>query len=66
MEFRLSAIPGGTRVALRHSGLPDTELCGHADGWANFLPRLQAAGGGLDPGPDRWRPLPERTRQPDA
>lgn len=62
VEFRLSALPGGTRVQLRHSGLPDPELPGHADGWANFLPRLATAAAGHDPGPDRWRPLPERAR----
>lgn len=57
VEFRLIPIETGTRVELRHSDLPDAEVRGHADGWANFLPRLAAAGAGGDAGPDHWRPL---------
>ncbi|WP_223912166.1 SRPBCC domain-containing protein [Actinomyces capricornis] len=60
VEFRLTAIEGGTRVDLRHCDLPETQLRGHADGWANFLPRLAIAGAGDDPGPDRWQPLADR------
>lgn len=56
VEFRLTPIPGGTRVDLCHSGLPETEVRGHADGWANFLPRLATAGAGGDAGQDDWRP----------
>ena len=57
VEFRLTATEGGTRVDLCHSDLPETEVRGHADGWANFLPRLAVVGAGGDPGPDPWRPL---------
>lgn len=57
VEFRLLPISGGTRVELTHSGLPETAVRGHADGWANFLPRLAIAGAGGDAGPDHWRPL---------
>lgn len=57
VEFVLTAIPTGTRVDLRHFDLPETEIRGHADGWANFLPRLRLAGTGRDPGPDHWQPL---------
>jgi uncharacterized protein YndB with AHSA1/START domain len=57
VEFRLTPIGNGTRVDLRHADLPDTEVRGHADGWAHFLPRLAAAGAGGDAGPDGWRPL---------
>lgn len=56
VEFRLTPITGGTRVDLCHSDLPDTEVPGHARGWANFLPRLVVAGTGADPGPDHWQP----------
>lgn len=57
VEFRLTAVGGGTRVDLCHSGLPDTEVRGHAEGWAHFLPRLRTAGGGDDAGTDDWQPL---------
>jgi len=57
VEFRLTAIERGTRVDLIHSGLPVTELEGHADGWAHFLPRLGVAAPGGDAGPDDWRPV---------
>ncbi|WP_270409085.1 SRPBCC family protein [Brachybacterium paraconglomeratum] len=59
VEFRLAATASGTRVDLCHSDLPDPEVRGHADGWANFLPRLAIAGAGGDPGPDQWHPLPD-------
>lgn len=58
VEFRLTAVPAGTRVDLRHGDLPETAVAGHADGWANFLPRLTLAASGRDPGPDTWTPLP--------
>ena len=57
VEFRLTATEGGTRVDLCHSDLPEIEVRGHADGWANFLPRLAVVGAGGDPGPDPWQPL---------
>lgn len=57
VEFRLTAIGPGTRVELIHSGLPETELAGHADGWEHFLPRLCIAASGGDAGPDHWRPI---------
>lgn len=59
VEFRLTPIGGGTRVNLCHSGLPEAEVRGHADGWANFLPRLAVAGVTGDAGPDGWHPLPD-------
>lgn len=59
VEFRLTAIGSGTRVDLRHSHLPETEVRGHADGWGNFLPRLAVVGAGGDAGPDDWQPLPD-------
>lgn len=58
VEFRLTPTASGTRLDLCHSGLPDTEVRGHADGWANFLPRLAVVGPGGDAGPDGWHPLP--------
>lgn len=57
VEFRLTATESGTRVDLAHSGLPETELAGHADGWEHFLPRLAIAAPGGDVGPDNWQPM---------
>lgn len=59
VEFRLTETASGTRVDLCHSDLPDPQVRGHADGWANFLPRLAIAGAGGDAGPDPWHPLPD-------
>jgi uncharacterized protein YndB with AHSA1/START domain len=43
----------GTRVVLRHYGLPDDEqLAGHHKGWAMYLDRLGVRVTGGDPGPD--------------
>jgi uncharacterized protein YndB with AHSA1/START domain len=61
VDIVLTATPGGTRVELTHSNLPDPAVHGHADGWANFLPRLAVATTGGTPGPDAWRPVPDRT-----
>lgn len=57
VEFRLTATSTGTRLDLCHSDLPAAEVRGHADGWANFLPRIAIAGSGGNAGPDSWRPL---------
>lgn len=59
VEFQLTRIASGTRVDLCHSDLPETEVRGHADGWANFLSRLAVAGAGGNAGPDHWSPLPD-------
>ncbi|MFT4296705.1 MAG: SRPBCC domain-containing protein [Micropruina sp.] len=61
VEFRLTAVAQGTRLELTHSGLPDTEVPGHRDGWQHFVPRLAIAASGGDPGPDHWRPLADGT-----
>lgn len=49
VTFRPEA--GGTRVAIVHSGLPDTEAPRHALGWRHYLGRLSVLGSGGDPGP---------------
>lgn len=59
VEFILTRTTSGTRVDLCHSDLPEPEVRGHADGWANFLPRLAVVGAGGDAGRDEWRPLPD-------
>lgn len=44
---------GGTRVVLRHHGLPDDEQrVHHNTGWELYLDRLRVRAGGGDPGPD--------------
>jgi uncharacterized protein YndB with AHSA1/START domain len=54
VEFVLTPVPGGTRVDLSHTGLPETRLAGHAAGWVHFLVRLTTTAAGEDPGPDTW------------
>ena len=49
----LSPADGGTRVTLRHDGLPNTELRdGHQIAWETYLTRLVIAASGGDPGSD--------------
>ncbi|HEX4705024.1 MAG TPA: SRPBCC domain-containing protein [Pseudonocardiaceae bacterium] len=44
---------GGTRVVLRHHGLPDDEQREHhCKGWTMYLDRLTTRATGGDPGPD--------------
>ncbi|MGO2860140.1 MAG: SRPBCC family protein [Brevibacterium sp.] len=57
VEFTLTPTGTGTRVVLVHSDLPETEVRGHAYGWAHFLPRLASAGLDGNAGADGWQPL---------
>jgi uncharacterized protein YndB with AHSA1/START domain len=41
-----------TIVRLTHGGIPRDDLPIHRDGWAMFLPRLETAATGGDPGPN--------------
>lgn len=43
---------GGTLIRLTHRGLPEDEVANHRVGWEHYFPRLAAAAGGIDPGPD--------------
>jgi uncharacterized protein YndB with AHSA1/START domain len=53
VEVTLVEEAGGTRVVLRHHGLPDTDQRQHhLDGWELYLSRLGAAATGEDPGAD--------------
>ena len=52
VEVTLTPASNGTLLRLRHYGLPPPLYQVHADGWDHFLPRLQAATEGRDPGPD--------------
>lgn len=44
----------GTIVRLRHFGLPPELRDVHAQGWDHFLPRLDQAAAGQEPGADPW------------
>ena len=52
VEVDLAADGDGTRLRLRHSGLPDGERDSHAEGWDYFLGRLAAAVPAPDAAPD--------------
>ena len=45
VEIELTPDGDGTRLWLRHSGLPGDEATSHAEGWDHFLPRLADAVG---------------------
>lgn len=40
VEVLLRGVAGGTEVQIIHSGLPEPEATGHAQGWPYFLRRL--------------------------
>jgi uncharacterized protein YndB with AHSA1/START domain len=58
LEVTLTPDGEGTIVRIDHRDLPELEARQHAIGWAHFLERLIAAGGGGDPGPDPWATSP--------
>lgn len=54
VEIVLTPDQGGTRVQLRHSGLPGSEQPAHRSGWGHYLARLKTRVEGGDPGPDPY------------
>ncbi|MGZ6164275.1 MAG: SRPBCC family protein [Myxococcaceae bacterium] len=54
VEIVLIPDRGGTRVELRHSGLPGSEQEAHRFGWGHYIARLKTRMEGGDPGPDRY------------
>jgi uncharacterized protein YndB with AHSA1/START domain len=54
VEIVLTPDQGGTRVQLRHSGLPESEQPAHRAGWAHYVGRLKTRVEGGDPGPDPY------------
>ncbi len=55
IEVDLEPVGQGTRLRLRHLGLPDAQAAAsHDHGWEHYLERLRVAAGGGDPGPDPW------------
>ena len=43
VEFRLTPIETGTRLDLSHTGLPDSQVAPHAEGWPHFAGQLAEA-----------------------
>lgn len=54
--FELIAVGSQTLLEVHHTDLPDSEVAGHAVGWAHFLARLSRAGRGEQLPPDTWDP----------
>jgi uncharacterized protein YndB with AHSA1/START domain len=55
VEVELTPEGDGTRLRFVHSHLPSAESVeSHAHGWDHYLPRLELAAAGRDPGADPW------------
>jgi uncharacterized protein YndB with AHSA1/START domain len=52
VEFELVPDGDGTVLRLTHRGLPSEDVPIHEQGWTMFLPRLDLAARGGDPGPN--------------
>ncbi|MCU1410515.1 MAG: hypothetical protein JWR04_1222 [Rhodoglobus sp.] len=59
VSFELTPTAAGTHLEVVHTDLPDSEVTGHAAGWANFLPRLGLAATDHRPPVDTWTPRAE-------
>ena len=54
VEVTLEAAGDGTRLVLRHLGLPsEDQRAEHTKGWSRYLGRLEVAAPGGNPGPDQ-------------
>jgi uncharacterized protein YndB with AHSA1/START domain len=55
IEIELTAEGDGTSLRFVHKDLPSPEaVSSHAHGWDHYLPRLETAAPGGDPGEDPW------------
>lgn len=55
IEIELATDGDGTSLRFVHKDLPSAEaIASHAHGWDHYLPRLETAAGGGDPGEDPW------------
>jgi uncharacterized protein YndB with AHSA1/START domain len=55
IEVELTAAGDGTSLRFVHKDLPSAEaVASHAEGWNHYLPRLEVAAAGGDPGADPW------------
>ena len=55
IEIELASAGDGTSLRFVHRDLPNAEaIASHAHGWDHYLPRLETAAGGGNPGEDPW------------
>lgn len=55
IEIELAPAGDGTSLRFVHRDLPNAEaIASHAHGWDHYLPRLETAAGGGNPGEDPW------------
>ena len=55
IEVELTPEGDGTSLRFVHKDLPTAEsVASHAHGWDHYLPRLELAASGRDPGADPW------------
>lgn len=55
IEIELASAGEGTSLRFVHKDLPNAEaIASHAHGWDHYLPRLETAAGGGNPGEDPW------------
>jgi len=55
IEIELTPQGEGTSLSFVHRDLPSAEAAkSHTHGWDHYLPRLEIAAGGGDPGEDPW------------
>jgi uncharacterized protein YndB with AHSA1/START domain len=55
IEIELAPEGDGTSLRFVHKDLPNAEaVASHAHGWDHYLPRLETAAAGGDPGEDPW------------
>jgi uncharacterized protein YndB with AHSA1/START domain len=55
IEIELATDGEGTSLRFVHKDLPSAEaVASHAHGWDHYLPRLEIAAAGGDPGEDPW------------
>jgi uncharacterized protein YndB with AHSA1/START domain len=55
IEVELTASGEGTSLRFVHTNLPSAEaVASHTHGWDHYLPRLEIAAAGGDPGEDPW------------
>jgi uncharacterized protein YndB with AHSA1/START domain len=54
VEIELTPVDGGTNVRFQHHFATADARASHGVGWDHYLPRLEIAAAGGEPGPDPW------------